>query len=222
MPSRADADTVAVIGLGRFGEAVARKLAAAGREVMVIDPDPDLIGVIAPVVTLAAEADGTSTQVLRDLSVDECRCAVVAIGEDLEASILATAALADLGIPEIWARATTEAHGRILERVGAHWVVYPEQEMGTRVGQLIFTGIEEYVSFPNGYALAIMDPPAWSVGQTVEQVGVKGKHGVAVIGLQAAGGVVEFPHPEHRIRKNERLAVAGPTEAVDAFPLAKS
>ena len=222
MGTRADAETVAVIGLGRFGEAVARKLAVAGREVVVIDPDPDLIAEIAPAVTLAAQADGTSTQVLRDLSVDECQCAVVAIGEDLEASILATAALADLGVPEIWARATTEAHGRILERVGAHWVVYPEQEMGARVGQLIFTGMEEYVSFPNGYALAIMDPPAWSIGQTVEQVGIKGKNGVAHIGLQSAGGAVEFPDPERRIRRDERLAVAGPTDAVDAFPLAKS
>lgn len=89
MGTRADAETVAVIGLGRLGEAVARKLAVAGREVVVIDPDPDLIAEIAPAVTLAAQADGTSTQVLRDLSVDECQCAVVAIGEDLEASILA-------------------------------------------------------------------------------------------------------------------------------------
>lgn len=222
MASRADAGTVVVIGLGRFGDSVARKLASVGREVMVIDPDPDLVARIAPVVTLAVEADGTADQTLRDLGVEDCGVAVVAIGEDLEASILATAALADLGVPEIWARAVTDAHGRILERVGAHWVVYPEQEMGERVGQLIRTGVEEYVSFPNGYALALLDPPAWAVGQTVEEVGIGGKHGVAVIGLQSPGGRVEFPHPSHRIRKDERIAVAGPTEAVDAFPLAKS
>lgn len=220
MAGRADADTVVVIGLGRFGEAVARKLAASGREVMVLDPDPELIARVAPAVTLAVEADGTSEQTLRDLGVPDCGVAVVAIGEDLEASILATAALADVGVTEVWARAVTEAHGRILKRVGAHWVVYPEQEMGERVGQLIRTGIEEYVSFPNGYALALLDPPKWAVGLTVEEVGIKGKYGVAVIGLQEPEGVVEFPHPSHRIRKDERLAVAGPTDAVDAFSLA--
>jgi trk system potassium uptake protein TrkA len=94
--------------------------------------------------------------VLRDPGVGTA-VAVVAIGEDLEASILATAALADLGVTEIWARAVTDAHGRILERVGAHWIVKAEQDMGDRVVQLIYKPIEEYVSFPNGYALALMD-----------------------------------------------------------------
>lgn len=221
MPAhRAGSDTVAVIGLGRFGEAVARRLAGLGREVLVIDPDPDHIAEIAPYVTLAAEGDGTSEATLRELDVPDCGTAVVAIGEDLEASILVTSALSDLGVPEIWARAVSEAHGRILRRVGANWVVYPEQEMGERVGQLIYTGIEEYVSFPNGYALAIMDPPAWSIGLTVEQVG--GSHDVAIIGLQVGDGPVEVPNPQHRIRKEERLAIAGPTPAVDAFPMADS
>jgi len=83
MPRRAHSGTVVVIGLGRFGESVARKLASAGREVMVIDPDPALIAQVAPAVTLAAEADGTSLQVLRDLGVEDCGVAVVAIGDDL-------------------------------------------------------------------------------------------------------------------------------------------
>ncbi len=222
MPRRAHSGTVVVIGLGRFGESVARKLASAGREVMVIDPDPALIAQVAPAVTLAAEADGTSLQVLRDLGVEDCGVAVVAIGEDLEASILATAALADLGVTEIWARAVTDAHGRILERVGAHWIVKPEQEMGERVGQLIYTGIEEYVSFPNGYALALMDPPKWAIGLTVDEVGISGRHGVAVIGVQQGDGEVEFPRAAHRIRVTERIAIAGPTAAVDAFPIADS
>ncbi len=221
MPAHhAGSDTVTVIGLGRFGEAVARRLAGLGREVLVIDTDADHIAAIAPSVTLAAEADATSEATLRELDVPDCGTAVVAIGEDLEASILVTAALADLGVPQIWARAVSEAHGRILRRVGAHWVVYPEQEMGERVGQLIYTGIEEYVSFPNGYALAIMDPPAWSIGLTVEQVG--GSHDVSIIGLQVGDGPVEVPNPQHHIRREERLAIAGPTAAVDAFPMADS
>lgn len=221
MARKANAGTVVVIGLGRFGESVARRLASAGREVMVIDPDPALVAEVAPAVTLAAEADGTSLQVLHDLGVQECAVAVVAIGEDLEASILATAALADLGVPQIWARAVTDAHGRILERVGAHYVVKPEQEMGSRVGQLIFTGLEEYVSFPNGYALALMDVPPWAVGKSVDDVGIGGPYGIAVIGVQEKDGSVEFPRPERLLQAGENIAIAGPAPAVEAFSLAQ-
>ena len=128
---------IAVIGLGRFGESIAHTLAADGREVIVIDTDPARVAEMADDVTLAVEGDATSRQVLTDLGVAECGVAVVAIGEHLESSILATSLLSEMGLPEIWARALSPAHGRILEWVGAHHVVYPEQEMGRSVGKLI-------------------------------------------------------------------------------------
>lgn len=124
---------VVVVGLGRFGESVARNLMAAGTEVLVIDKDPDLVAEISSEVTLAVEADGSSRTVLRELGVEQCAAAVVGIGEGIEASIVATSNLSDLGVPEIWARATSSLHGRILERVGATRIVYPEREMGHRV-----------------------------------------------------------------------------------------
>ena len=126
--------------------------------------------------------------------------------------------LALLDAPWLGARRIVMLEPRRLATRAA--ATYMASILGERVGQLIRTGIEEYVSFPNGYALALLDPPKWAVGLTVEEVGIKGKYGVAVIGLQEPDGVVEFPHPSHRIRKDERLAVAGPTDAVDAFSLA--
>lgn len=137
--ARIGTDTVAVIGLGSFGESIARTLIEAGREVLVIDRSPTLVAELADVVTVAVEGDATSRQVLTDIGVDECRVAVVAIGEDLESSILSVSLLSELGVADIWARAISPAHGRILGRVGAEHVIYPEQEMGQRVGQQILT-----------------------------------------------------------------------------------
>lgn len=127
-------NTVLVVGLGRFGSAVVAALDRAGRDVLAVDSSPELVAAVADSATMAVEADATSADVLRSLGAQDCQTAVVAIGENLLASILVTGALVDLGIPEIWAKATSDQQGHILKRLGATRVVYPEREMGQRVG----------------------------------------------------------------------------------------
>ena len=115
--------SVLVVGLGRFGSAVARSLVAMGKEVMAIDENPDTVQRWADDLTHVVQADTTDDQALRQLNVREFDRAVVAIGSDIEASVLTVLALADMGIKEIWAKAITAKHGAILERIGAHHVI---------------------------------------------------------------------------------------------------
>jgi trk system potassium uptake protein len=138
---------VVVIGLGRFGSSIAAELQRHGREVLAIDLDRNLVSNAANKLSAAVEADATDEVALRQLGVHEMDEAVVAIGQDREASILVTALLAELGVKRIWAKALSEAHGRILERVGATRVVYPEAEMGRIVANDFLT--DDIMRFPD-------------------------------------------------------------------------
>jgi len=128
---------IVVIGLGRFGSSLASTLIDMGHEVLGLDADPERVQQHAGMLTHVAEADTTNELTLRQLGVGDAITAVVAIGADVESSVLTTGALVDLGVPNIWAKALTESHGRILQRVGAHHVVFPEAEMGSRVARLV-------------------------------------------------------------------------------------
>ncbi|HEY8610060.1 MAG TPA: TrkA family potassium uptake protein, partial [Roseomonas sp.] len=130
-------DSVVVIGLGRFGGAVAESLARLGHQVLGIDEDAGLVQSWADRLTHVVQADSTNSDTLRRLGVQEFERAVVGIGTDLEASVLTVLALSELGIKDIWAKALSSKHGRILERTGAHHVIYPEVAMGERVAHLV-------------------------------------------------------------------------------------
>ena len=128
-----EASSIVVIGLGRFGTAVAQSLVQMGKEVLAIDEDFDLVQRWADELTHVVQADSTDEEALRQLGVGDFDRAVVAIGADIEASVLTVLALAESGVADIWAKAITRKHGQILERVGAHHVVFPERSMGERV-----------------------------------------------------------------------------------------
>ena len=129
-----------VIGLGRFGSAIAETLAELGHEVLAVETDHKIVQEYAGVLTHVVEVDATSEEAMRQVGAADFDTAIVAIGTDIEASILTTSVLVDLGIPTIWAKAITTAHGRILERIGATHVVLPEREMGIRVARQIDGG----------------------------------------------------------------------------------
>jgi trk system potassium uptake protein len=132
--------SVVIIGLGRFGTAVAQSLVGDGVDVLAIDEDPRLVNRWADELTHVVQADASDPDVIRQLGVDQFDHAVVAIGTDLEASVLTVLALSEADVPDIWAKAVTLRHGMILERVGAHHVVYPEKAMGERVASLLISG----------------------------------------------------------------------------------
>lgn len=206
-----------VVGLGRFGGAVAAELVRLGFEVLGVDPNPRSVQHYARLITHVVEADATDSEALRQLGAADVRHAVVGIGSDIEASILATAALEDLEVPNIWAKAVTKAHGRILERVGAHHVVFPEHDMGHRVAHLLGGRMIDWLQLDEQFALVETVVPGALAGRSLQDVGVRAKYGVTVVCVKPAGEAFTYATPDTVMERGDVLVVAGPTEAAEAF-----
>jgi trk system potassium uptake protein TrkA len=210
-------DGVLVVGLGRFGTALAETLMDLGHQVLGVDSDAGNVQRNADRLTHVVQADGTDDEVMRQLGAGEFGRAVVGIGTDLEASILTTSVLADLKVPDIWAKAITVAHGRILERVGAHHVVFPEHDMGRRVAHLVTGRMIEFVQLDEGFALVELKPPKQIVGRSLGEAEVRARYGITVVCIKPVGGSFTYATPETVPRPDDILVVAGETDRVEGF-----
>ena len=210
-------DSVVVLGLGRFGGAVGAELARLGYDVLGVDQSKGAVEYYTHRVSHVVQADITSTQVLRQLGVDDMTHAIVAVGSNLEASILATSAVDDLGIPNIWAKAVSREHGRILERVGAHHVVYPEHDMGHQVAHMIGGRILDWFQLDEQFALVETTVPSQLVGRTLAQSGIREKYNVTVVCVKPAGGKFTYATVDTKLAAGDQLVVAGETVAAEAF-----
>lgn len=212
-----DTNQIVVIGLGRFGSSLAAELVRRGSEVLALDSRPNEVQRHADELTHTAVADSTDPESLRQLGVHQFKRAVVAIGTDLEASILTTSLLSDFGIPHIWAKATSRQHGRILERVGAHHVVLPEHEMGERVAHLVNGRMLDYIELAEHYALVKTHAPAEAVGSTLGELKLRSKYGVTVVGIKRPGEDFTYATADTTVGEGDTLVVAGTTPQVEAF-----
>lgn len=217
MAKNDDNNQVVVIGLGRFGSSLAAELVLRGSEVLALDSRPNVVQRYADELTHTAVADSTDPESLRQLGVHQFKRAVVAIGTELEASILTTSLLADFGIPHIWAKATSRQHGRILERVGAHHVVLPEHEMGERVAHLVNGRMLDYIELAEHYALIKIHAPAEAVGTTLGELKLRSKYGVTVVGIKRPGEDFTYATADTTVGRQDMLIVAGTTTQVEAF-----
>jgi len=211
---------ILVVGLGRFGSAVASTLTQMGHEVLAVDTDSDRVTDHAEVVTHAAVADATSERVLRQLGVSEMTTALVCIGNDVEASVLATAALVDLGLANVWAKAITESHGRILERVGATHVVFPEAEMGNRVAHLVTGSMIEYIALDEDFVLIETRPPASIVGLKLIDTNLRANFKVTVVCVKPEGAAFTYANFDTVLGPNDLIVVAGHRDDVARFTTA--
>jgi trk system potassium uptake protein TrkA len=212
------AKQVLVIGLGRFGRAVAETLVRDGCEVLGVDRTMKLVQQVSGSVTQAMQVDATEDGALEQIGARDFDAAVVAIGDSIEASVLAVANLAELGIEQIWAKAVNDAHQRILRRVGAHRVVFPEREEGERVGHaLAGTNLIDYLELGPGYTVAEVRAPRGVVGHTLRDAQIRERFGVAVILIRSDGHVEPVPPADTTIRPDDILVVAGPEESVQHF-----
>lgn len=212
----ADRPSIVVIGLGRFGTALATTLAEMGHDVLGIDRGGSRIADLRDVLTHVVEADATDPVVLEQLGVREFDTAVVAIGADIEASILTTGALVDLGTCEIWAKAMTTAHARILERVGADHVVFPEAQMGERVAHLVSGNLLEFLALDDGFALVEVPAPPSLTGVTLAGLHLRERHGVTVVCVRQHGRFT-YATPDTVLGPDDVVVVAGETKAAEAF-----
>jgi trk system potassium uptake protein len=208
---------VLVVGLGRFGTALAETLMDLGHEVLGVDADPRNVQQIADRLTHVVEADATDEEVMRQLGAGEFGRAVVGIGNDLEASILTTSVLVDLKVPDIWAKAVTVAHGRILQRVGAHHVVFPEHDMGKRVAHLVTGRMIEFVQLDEGFTLVELRPPKQIVGRSLAESQVRSRYGITVVCVKPKGGSFTYATPDTVPGPNDILVVAGETDRTKRF-----
>lgn len=213
-----DAHAVLVIGLGRFGTAVASTLAEQGWDVLAVDQSVELVQKAADVLTQVVQADSTDVEALRQVGAGDFERAVVAIGSNLEASILTTANLADLGVPSVWAKAMSTQHARILERIGAHHVVLPEREMGKRIGRLLVGSLTDYYELESGFGIGRMAASASFSGKTLTELNLRGRYGVTVVAVKHAGGAsFEDARPETVLGKGDQLVITGSTERLQKF-----
>ncbi|WP_239000824.1 potassium channel family protein [Jiangella asiatica] len=199
-----------VIGLGRFGTALAQELMRDGHtEVLGIDRDPGTVQSVAEQLTHAVVADSTKEEALRQLSVHESARVVIGIGNDVEASILTASVLIDLNVPNIWAKAVSEAHARILRQLGVHHVVRPEHDMGERVAHLVRGRMMDYIEFDDGFAMVKTSPPPEAVGRRLGDSGLRQKYGVTIVAVKRPGEGFTYATADTVIHEYDTLIAAG-------------
>ncbi|CAA9345399.1 MAG: KtrAB potassium uptake system, peripheral membrane component KtrA [uncultured Nocardioidaceae bacterium] len=209
--------SVVVIGLGRFGIAVAETLVRMGHEVLAIDEDGELVERWSHSLTYVVQADSTDDEALRQLGVGQFDRAVVAIGTEVEASVLTVLALAEAGVADVWAKAINRKHGHILERVGATHVVYPESSMGERVAHLLTGAMIDYIEFDDDFSIARTRAPRFTWEKTLADSAPRSHYGVTVVGVKRQGQDFIHGRPETLVRHGDELVVSGTTRAVEKF-----
>lgn len=210
-------DPVVVIGLGRFGSSIALELVRRGTEVLAIDNRPKIVQSLAGQITQLATADSTDMEALRQLGVPDFYRAVVGIGSNIEASILTTSLLVEMGIDDIWAKAVNRQHGRILDRIGAHHVVLPEHDMGERVAHLVSGRMLDYVEIEEGFAFIKTRPPRDFVGTPLGESKLRKKYGVTIVAVKSPGEDFTYATADTVLNYDDIIIVSGRTEQLERF-----
>ncbi|MFB2596288.1 TrkA family potassium uptake protein [Herbiconiux sp. P17] len=208
---------VLVIGLGRFGAATAGELDRLGREVLAIDEDERLVQKWSERVTHTVQADAKNVEALRQIGASEFQIAVVAVGSSIEASVLITANLVDLRVPQIWAKAISRSHGKILERIGANHVIYPEAEAGERVAHLVSGRMLDFIEFDDDFALVKMYPPKPIRGLNLTESGVRSKYHVTVVGVKSPGKPFTYATESTVVSNHDLIIVSGKSSDIETF-----
>lgn len=205
-----------VVGLGRFGSSVAETLAERGYDVLAIDTDEAIIQEMANKVTHAVQADATDENVMHALGVRNFDVAVVAIGSDVHSNILATMVLKELGVRYVVAKALDPLHGKVLAKVGADRVVYPERDMGSRIAlNLVSSNILDFIEFAPNYGIVeVMATPSM-VGRTLVDLQLRSRFGVNVIAVRNGDEINISPAASDEIRDDDVLIVIGENHSLD-------
>ena len=213
---------IVIIGLGRLGSAMIATLTSLGHDVLGIDSDEEVVQDLAaefPNAHLVA-ADATEESVLQDLNVGQFDGAAVVIGENMEAGILATANLKEIGVPFVVARATSKLHARVLERVGADRIMEPEKEMGAQLARTMASpGVIDYVDLGGDEALIESEVPEEWVGKTLSDLHLSRESGLTVLAIKPKGGVGTIPSVDTVFREGDVLVVGGTKENLDRSKL---
>ncbi|GLI18215.1 potassium transporter Trk [Tepidanaerobacter syntrophicus] len=205
-----------VIGLGRFGFSLAKTLYELGHDVLGIDNDEEIVQSVAESITHAVKADATDENALKALGVRNFDVAVVSIGNDIQSSILVTLILKEMGIKYVVAKANSELHGRVLKKIGADRIVFPERDMGIRVAHnLTLSNILDYIELSPEYSIIeISALPAWH-DKSLRQLNMRTKYGLNVIAIKRNGNIIISPNGDDMILRGDILAVVGHKDDIE-------
>jgi trk system potassium uptake protein TrkA len=214
-----EAESVVVIGLGRFGSSLAVELMRSGTEVLGIDGDEEIVQAHNGLLTHVVRADSTKEATLRELSVPDFTSVVVAIGGDIQANILTASLLLKLGLPNIWAKAVSDPHGEILTQLGVHHVIYPEKDMGKRVAHLVRGAMQDYIEIGENFAIVKTTPPKVIIGKPLGETRVRASYGVTVTAFHRPGAGWSYTSLDTVLLEGDVILVAGQSERVESFSL---
>lgn len=210
-------DATLIVGLGRFGASIADSLVRTGHEVLAVDQNLVVVEQWSGQLTHVVQADSTNEDAMRQLGAADFETAVVGIGTHIEASLLSAAVLVDLGVRNVWAKAISKAHGRILERIGCAHVVYPEFEMGARVAHLLTGKMIDYIEFDDGFAIVKMHSPREAWGRTLGEAALRSKYGITIVGVKRRHEDFTYATPDTHVERDDLLIVSGRTDLVEKF-----
>jgi trk system potassium uptake protein len=215
--SRKQRGEVLVLGLGRFGMSLAENLELRGRHVLAADLSPERVARATPKVTQAVVVDVTNAEALRQIGAADFETAAVCIGEDMEASILATAELSAMGVRNVWARAVNEAHARILDKVGAHHVVQPLRDSGIRLAQLVSGDLVEYVPLDAGFSIIEVLATSAVTDRTLAELELRRRFGVTIVCVKPPGGGFTYTTSDTVLVQGEPVVIAGSNSDLERF-----
>jgi trk system potassium uptake protein TrkA len=214
----------AVIGLGRFGSAMATTLAELGQDVIGVDGDAERVRQLADTITQAVELDATDERALRTVGIQDVDVAVVSIGENIESSCLVVMQLRELGIKTIVAKAVTPLHGKILEKLGVSRVIFPEREMAMRVAHgLVIPNVLDYIELSRDFSIVELPAPEAFVGRTLRDLELRPKYGLTLIAvkrrpIESGPEVTNIaPTADEVIRAGDVLSLLGSNERLSAL-----
>jgi len=199
-----------VIGLGRFGSSVATTLSEMGYEVLGIDIDEKRVHEHLDVITHVVQADATDEHALKALGIRNFDIVVIAIGEDIQASIMATLIIKEMGVPMVVVKARNELHRKLLKKLGADKVIFPERDMGVRVAHnLISPNILDFIEFAEDYSLADISVPPSMVGKSLAELNIRARYGCNVIAIKSGKHINIAPRAEDRLQAGDVMVVIG-------------
>ncbi|USK84503.1 TrkA family potassium uptake protein [Peribacillus asahii] len=208
----------AVIGLGRFGTSVARRLYEAGQEVLGIDANEEKVEDAELFVTHAVVADTTEAKALTSIGISNFDCVIVAIGNDMQSSILTVSLLKELGVKKVIAKALGKRHGQVLEKVGADWIIYPERDMGERVAnQLLSPNMLNYIELSKEHSIEEIMIPLKMAEKSLRDLDIRAQYNVSVIAIVREGDIIISPSPDRIIHKEDLLVMIGKKEDIAEF-----
>lgn len=208
----------AVIGLGRFGTSVAHRLYAAGQEVLGIDIDEERVEDAELTLTHVIVADTTEEDTLKSIGIRNYDCVIVAIGDNMQASILTTMLLKELGIKKVIAKALNKNHGQVLNKIGADWVIYPERDMGERVAnQLLSPNMLNYIELSKTYNIEEIMIPVSMIEKSLRELDLRAKYNISAIAIVSNGEIIISPSPDQVIHEGDMLVLIGNKEDLAQF-----